>query len=67
VRFAARRRGVRSRAATLVDAILKGTRPGEIPFEQATKLELVIDQRAAKALGVAVPKTVLVAADEVIA
>nr|HET7858883.1 ABC transporter substrate-binding protein [Caldimonas sp.] len=54
------------RAATLVDAILKGAKPGDIPFEQATKLELVIDQRAAKALGLVVPKTVLVAADEIL-
>jgi putative ABC transport system substrate-binding protein len=60
-------RAIFKRAATLVDAILKGTKPGEIPFEQATKLELVIDQRAAKALGLTVPKAVLVAADEVIA
>ena len=54
------------RAATLVEAILKGGNPGEIPFEQATKLELVIDRRAAKALGVAVPKALLVAADAVL-
>ena len=59
-------RAIFKRAATLVDAILKGTKPGDIPFEQATKLELVIDQRAAKALGLSVPKAVLVAADEVI-
>ena len=59
-------RAIFKRAATLVDAILKGTRPGEIPFEQATKLELVIDQRAAKALGLTVPKAVLVAADAVL-
>jgi putative ABC transport system substrate-binding protein len=59
-------RAIFKRAATLVDAILKGAKPGEIPFEQATKLELVIDQRAAKALGLTVPKAVLVAADEVI-
>jgi putative ABC transport system substrate-binding protein len=59
-------RAIFKRAATLVDAILKGTKPGDIPFEQATKLELVIDQRAAKALGLTVPKAVLVAADEVI-
>lgn len=54
------------RAATLVDAILKGARPAEIPFEQATKLELVIDMRAAKSLGIAVPSPVLLAADQVI-
>jgi putative ABC transport system substrate-binding protein len=54
------------RAATLVDAILKGGKPAEIPFEQATKLELVIDKRAAKALGIVVPSALLLAADHVI-
>ena len=54
------------RAATLVDYILKGRNPGEIPFEQATKLELIVDKRAARALGIAVPQTLLLAADEVI-
>ena len=53
------------RAATLVDYILKGQKPGEIPFEQATKLELIVDKRAARALGVALPRAVLLAADEV--
>jgi len=54
------------RAAALVDAILKGRPPGDIPFEQASKLELVIDRRAARAIGVAVPGPLLVAADHVI-
>jgi len=54
------------RAAALVDYILKGQRPAEIPFEQATKLELIVDRRAAKALGVAVPQALLLAANEVI-
>jgi putative ABC transport system substrate-binding protein len=54
------------RAAALVDKILKGQKPAEIPFEQATKLELVIDKRAAKALGIAVPQALLLSADEVI-
>lgn len=53
------------RAATLVDYILKGQKPADIPFEQATKLELVVDKRAAKALGIAVPQAVLLAANEV--
>jgi len=53
------------RAATLVDYILKGQKPADIPFEQATKLELIVDKRAAKALGVALPRAVLLAADEV--
>lgn len=54
------------RAAALVVKILKGEKPAEIPFEQATKLELVIDNKAAKALGVAVPQALLLSADEVI-
>jgi putative ABC transport system substrate-binding protein len=54
------------RAATLVDSILKGRKPGEIPFEQATKLELIVDKRAAKTLGITVPQSLLLAADEVI-
>ena len=54
------------RAAALVDKILKGAKPTEIAFEQATKLELVIDKKAAKALGIAVPQALLLSADEVI-
>jgi putative ABC transport system substrate-binding protein len=45
---------------------MKGARPGEIPFEQATKLILAVDLKAAKALGIAVPQSLLSAADEVI-
>ena len=54
------------RTAALVDKILRGEKPAEIPFEQATKLELVIDKKAAKALGIAVPQALLLSADEVI-
>ena len=54
------------RAAALVDKILKGEKPAVIPFEQATKLELVIDKKAAKALGIAVPQALLLSADELI-
>jgi len=54
------------RGAALVDKILKGTKPGEIAFEQGTKLELVVNLKGARALGITIPKSVLLSADEVI-
>ena len=54
------------RGAVLIDKILRGGKPGEIPFEQATKLVLVVNLKAAKALGIAVPQSLLLTADEVI-
>ena len=66
ISYAANQVGLYHRAATHVDKILKGAKPGDLPIEQPTKFELLVNSKTAKAIGVKISNEILLRADKVI-
>jgi putative ABC transport system substrate-binding protein len=64
--YDADRTDIYRRTASYVDRVLRGEKPGELPFQQPTKYQLTINLKTAKALGLTIPETLLATADEVI-
>jgi putative ABC transport system substrate-binding protein len=64
--YAANSSNLMSRSATYVDKILKGAKPADVPVEQPTKLDLVINLKTAKALNLSIPQSILLRVDDVI-
>src|SRR6185295_9051113 len=64
--YGSNRSALYGRAAYFLDRIFKGAKPGEIPFERASKFDLIANRKTAKALGVAIPQSVLLRADRMI-